>query len=135
MNYNNTNKQKSENKKQNNNCNDEFNKKCEDDLGLASMSYADYILLASTLAYSLFKELDEDDLGMFIVFLYLVISDLQVLISQRAIIRAHCGQNQGESEEEDLEEDLEPEEAITSVSRSRKGKPKKRRYKGKKRST
>lgn len=42
----------------------------EDGLGLASLSYAEFIILASTLAYSLSEELSESDLALFITFLY-----------------------------------------------------------------
>ena len=40
----------------------------EDGLGLASLSYAEFIILASTLAYSLSEELSESDLALFITF-------------------------------------------------------------------
>ena len=40
----------------------------EDGLGLASLSYAEYIILASTIAYSLSEELSESDLALFITF-------------------------------------------------------------------
>lgn len=106
-------------------CNENDNKKCEDNLGLASISYADYVILASTLAYALFQEMERDDLAMLITLMYLVISDLQVLIAQDGIIQANCG-NQNSSVDENADLEFEEDIELNALSLNRKNKVKKR---------
>lgn len=57
----------------------------KDDIKFCDFSYAELIVLAATLSYSLAEELDEDDLAMLLVFLGLLLSDIQALIAQKAI--------------------------------------------------
>lgn len=74
---------KKSNKQSSKNGNSKKNSK--DDIKFCDFSYAELIVLAATLSYSLAEELDEDDMAMFLVFLGLLISDIQVLIAQKAI--------------------------------------------------
>ena len=52
---------------------------------LSDFSYAELIVLSATLAYSLSEELDEDNLTIFIVFLELLVIDMQAIEAQKAI--------------------------------------------------
>lgn len=112
------------------NCNENPKKKCEDNLGLASMSYADYIILASTLAYTLFEEMNRDDLIMIINFMYLLTTDLQALIAQDAIVQKNCGKTSLDEEETDLETEQDTEQGIEDIDISLN-----RRHKGRKRNS
>lgn len=96
----------------------------EDGLGLASLSYAEYIILASTLAYSLSEELSESDLALLVAFLYIVLADLEIIIAKNQIKQGSSTTSEDEEEEIDLGSDI-----ITQpINRNSK----KRRYKGKK---
>ena len=81
-------------------------KKCDEGIGLASFSYADYILLSSVIAYSIAEELDDDDLSMFIIFLNLLLTDLGLIVSKRGI-RARNSAEVSEAVEEDTIEGIE----------------------------
>lgn len=52
---------------------------------LSDFSYAELIVLSATLSYSLAEELDEDDLAIFLVFLGLLLAEMQALVAQREI--------------------------------------------------
>lgn len=52
---------------------------------LSDFSYAELIVLSATLSYSLAEELDEDDLAIFLVFLGLLLAEMQTLVAQREI--------------------------------------------------
>lgn len=74
---------------------------------LSDFSYADLIILSATLSYSLAEEFDEDDLSIFLVFLGLLIAEMQTIVAQKAI--------QAKSQiipDEDEDLDLEDEENI-----------------------
>ena len=43
------------------------------------------IKLSATLGYSIAQELDEDDLAIFLVFLELLVIEMQLIVTQRAI--------------------------------------------------
>lgn len=69
---------------------------------LSDFGYAELIVLSATLSYSLAQELDEDDLAIFLVFLGLLITDMQVIVTQRAI---RTRQAPSDEEEVDVTED------------------------------
>ncbi|WP_343342716.1 hypothetical protein [Terrisporobacter petrolearius] len=71
----NCNSKKSSNSKENN----------KDNIKFSDFSYAELIVLASTFSYSLFEELDEEDIAIYLVFLGLLLSNMQVLVAQKAI--------------------------------------------------
>ncbi|WP_042274918.1 hypothetical protein [Faecalimicrobium dakarense] len=81
--------------KNNNSCNDNPGK--DRGLGLASFSYADFILLSSTISYALGEELNDVDLALLIVFLGMVSSDL-ALISTQGRIQRTLGTEQAEED-------------------------------------
>lgn len=51
--------------------------------GLSNYSYADYVILSSTLSYAISEELNDEDLDFLVVFLSQVTSDLALLRTQR----------------------------------------------------
>ena len=57
-------------------------------LGLASISYADYVILSATLSFAIAEELNDLDLDMLIVFFGMVTSDLALLRTKRGITNA-----------------------------------------------
>lgn len=77
------------------NCNS--NKNTNENMKFSDFSYAELIVLAATLAYSLSEELDEDDLAIFIVFLEILVIDMQAIEAQK-VIRANK-QQPGTSED------------------------------------
>lgn len=69
------------------------------DLGLASISYADFIILASTLSYAIAEELNDADLDMLIVFAGMITSDLALLRTKRGILNATSQQKNNVGQE------------------------------------
>lgn len=67
------------------NSNKNTNKSSNTNKKLSDFSYAELIILSATLSYSLAEELDEDDLAIFLVFLGLLLADMQVIETQKAI--------------------------------------------------
>lgn len=114
--------------KNNNSCNNSLGK--DKGLGLASFSYADFILLSSTISYALAEELNDADLALLIVFLGMVSADLALLTTQDKI-KAALGSQQIE---EDIVGEEEAEEGgligstivIPTVGRNSKTKKRKR---------
>lgn len=102
------NKYKRKKTKQNkkNNCNNKSKKKYDEGIGLASFSYADYILLSSVIAYSIAEELNDDDLSMFIIFLDLLLADLGLIVAKRGI-EARNSAEESEAVEEGTIEGIE----------------------------
>ena len=78
----NTDKKKS---RKNCNSNKNTNKSSNANKKLSDFSYVELIILSATLSYSLAEELDEDDLAIFLVFLGLLLADMQAIETQRAI--------------------------------------------------
>ncbi|WP_018591218.1 hypothetical protein [Terrisporobacter glycolicus] len=85
---------KKNNKQSSRNCNSKQNsnsknsnskQKSNDNIKFSDFSYAELIVLAATLSYSLAEELDEDDIAIFLVFLGLLLADMQTLLTQRSI--------------------------------------------------
>lgn len=68
-------------------------------LGLAGISYADYIILSSTLSYAIAEELNDIDLDMLIVFTGMITSDLALLRTKRGIIKGINTINKNMAEE------------------------------------
>lgn len=95
-------KQSSKNSKSNKSSN---KNSCENKK-LSDFSYAELIVLSATLSYSLAQELDEDDLDIFLVFLGLLITDMQLIVTQRAI-RARSQPPLDEEELDVTEEDID----------------------------
>lgn len=65
-------------------------------------------MLSATLSYTLAEELDEEDLAIFLVFLGLVLSEMQTIVTQRAIkARSQVTENEDvDLAEEDIDLDL-----------------------------
>lgn len=104
-------KKRTRRKSTDNKNNKQSSKKCKSDKSsadnkkLADFSYAELVVLSATLSYSLAEELDEDDLAIFLVFLGLLIAEMQAIITQRAIKQKSQADT---DEDEDLdEEDLD----------------------------
>lgn len=83
-------------------CNTKNNSsKSEDNsLGLASLSYADYVILASALAFSLAEDLNDDDLAILITFGYLVLANLEILVAKKSLEQTSNTNNELNDEEE-----------------------------------
>ncbi|CEO07147.1 Uncharacterised protein [[Clostridium] sordellii] len=52
-------------------------------LGLAKFTYADYVILSSTLSYAVAEELNDDDLDFLLVFLSQIAADLALIRTKR----------------------------------------------------
>lgn len=88
-----------------NNKNSKNSKNNQNNKGIASLSYAELVVLSATLAYSIVEEMDEDDLTIFLGFLGLLLSEIEILVSQREL--------EGKSTDTSLEEeDVVEEENI-----------------------
>ena len=86
-------------------------------LGLASISYADYIILSSTLSFAIAEELNDSDLDMLIVFFGMVTSDLALLRTKRGITSA-LAESTAEEAIIGSEESTQGPESVASVSSS-----------------
>lgn len=68
------------------------------DIGLYNFSYADFIILSSTLAYALSEELNDMDLDILISFFGMLTADLGMLRTKNGINqKLSSAQNNGES--------------------------------------
>lgn len=115
----------------NNNSNCKNNKK---NFGLMNYTYADYVILSSTLAYAIGEELDDADLTLFLVFLSQLSADLSLIITKRGLLEK---QSATQSQQQDIVSETESEEQVEDISsivsgKSRKRKVKKRKIKKKK---
>lgn len=96
-------------------------------LGLASISYADYVILSSTLAFALSEELNDEDLNMLIAFLAMISSDLAMLTTKKGI---------NKSKQQTSKQQLGAEEGsieggniiVSGLSRTNNKKSKKKKY-------
>ena len=71
---------------------------------LSDFTYAELIVLSSTLSYSIGEELDDDDFTIFVVFLGLLIAELQLIVTQKTF----NNKNQSDVSEEELDiEDID----------------------------
>ncbi len=124
------NQNKVTNKKKQINCKN--NKKS---FGLGSYTYADYVILSSTLSYAIGEELNDEDLAFLIVFLSQVSSDLALIRTKRALKISQETQDE-EADEQDIIESIDidtiDDTLFTSINRSKVKKIKKRKIKKKK---
>ena len=84
----------------------ESNSSCtENNKSFSSFSYAELVALSATLGYSIAQELDEDDLAIFLVFLELLVIEMQLIVTQRAIEKKTLISTDKEDEVEDIDLD------------------------------
>ncbi|HSQ89743.1 hypothetical protein [Romboutsia sp.] len=104
--------QKNNLKKAKKNCKDKNNSNSQekDSLGLERFSYADYVLLSSTISYAISEELNDTDVNLILIFLGMVSADLAMLIAQREIKEA---KKAAQPAEDIIVSDI-PEEVIVS---------------------
>lgn len=79
------NNQSSKNYKSKKNTKKSNDKSSSENKRFSDFSYAELIVLSATLSYSLSEELDEDDLAIFLVFLGLLLAEMQAIVAQKAI--------------------------------------------------
>ena len=84
-----------------------------DSIKFSDFTYAELIVLAATLSYSLAEKLDEEDLEILLVFLGILLANMQLIITQKSIeaksqntILAEEDIGEGEIEEENIDIDL-----------------------------
>ncbi|WP_095406200.1 hypothetical protein [Romboutsia maritimum] len=126
-----TNDKNYKNKKQKSSSN--ANSSEQKSLGLASISYADYVILSSTLAFALSEELNDEDLSMLIAFLAMISSDLAMLTTKKGInkLKQQTSKQQLGADEGAIiaEESVEGSNIIVSgLSRTNNKKSKKKKY-------
>lgn len=104
------------------------------DLGLDCFSYADFVLLSSTLSFVIGEELNDADLDLFIIFLGMVSADLALISTKRAILRRRqASQNQNNVANAVIDTTISEEEGSLVAALPRKSKIKKKKiYKKKK---
>lgn len=95
-------------------------------LGLASISYADYVILSSTLSYAIAEELNDLDLDMLIVFVGMITSDLALIRTKRGILNGMAAKNTSEEAIIGSEESSEGGESIVTAQASLRGKSRKK---------
>lgn len=130
---NNNSKSKLQDQNNNNKKQCQNNKSPQDNgLGLSSLSYADFVILSSTLSFAIAEELNDQDLDMFLIFLGMVEADLALLRTKRGIRNALNQTN--EDAIIGSEESTEASDVITStLTRSSKKKKRIKKVKKKKR--
>ena len=92
------------------------NVKCKNtkkNVGLSRYTYADYVILSSTIAYAIGEELSDEDLALLIVFLSQVSADLALIRTKRAIELSQSGANQ--VEESDVLDVLDVEDTLDDI--------------------
>lgn len=97
--------------------NNKQNVKCKNtkkNFGLSRYTYADYIILSSTIAYAIGEELSDEDLALLIVFLSQVSGDLALIRTKRAIARAGANQTE-QAEESDVLDVLDVEDTLDDI--------------------
>lgn len=97
-------------------------------LGLSRYTYADYVILSSTLAYAIGEELNDEDLTLFIVFLGQISADLSLIRTKRGLLPVNLADNQ----EQDIIAAEETEQSIEDVTSAELTRSKKRKIKKKK---
>ena len=96
-----------------NKCNTKNNN--QQGLGLASISYADYVILSSTLSYAIAEELNDLDLDMLIVFVGMITSDLALIRTKRGILNNMKSKNPSEEAIVGSEDASEAGESIVTA--------------------
>ncbi|GAA0711990.1 hypothetical protein GCM10008904_24790 [Paraclostridium ghonii] len=118
-----------------NNINNNYNcKNNKQNSGLMNYTYAEYVILSSTLAYAIGEELNDADLTLFLVFLSQLSSDLSLIITKRGFENKEAN---NQSQQQAIVSEILTEEDIENVTsyeltRGRKRKVKKRKVKKKK---
>lgn len=110
----------------NNNSNYKNNKK---NFGLMNYTYADYVILSSTLAYAIGEELNDADLTLFLVFLSQLSADLSLIITKRGLLEK---QSANQPQQQDIVPEIETEEQVEDISSIESGKSRKRKVKKRK---
>ncbi len=96
-------------------------KNTKKNVGLSRYTYADYVILSSTIAYAIGEELSDEDLALLIVFLSQVSADLALIRTKRAIEVSQSGANQvGESDVLDVEDTLDDIPILVRTKTKRK---------------
>ncbi len=88
-------------------------KNTKKNVGLSRYTYADYVILSSTIAYAIGEELSDEDLALLIVFLSQVSADLALIRTKRAIELSQSGANQ--VEESDILDVLDVEDTLDDI--------------------
>ncbi|OSB11753.1 hypothetical protein B2H97_01225 [Paraclostridium bifermentans] len=88
-------------------------KNTKKNVGLSRYTYADYVILSSTIAYAIGEELSDEDLALLIVFLSQVSADLALIRTKRAIELSQSGANQ--VEESDVLDLLDVEDTLDDI--------------------
>lgn len=88
-------------------------KNTKKNVGLYRYTYADYVILSSTIAYAIGEELSDEDLALLIVFLSQVSADLALIRTKRAIELSQSGANQ--AEESDVLDVLDVEDTLDDI--------------------
>lgn len=88
-------------------------KNTKKNVGLSRYTYADYVILSSTIAYAIGEELSDEDLALLIVFLSQVSADLALIRTKRAIELSQSGANQ--VEESDVLDVLDVEDTLDDI--------------------
>ncbi|KGJ48646.1 hypothetical protein KD33_12955 [Clostridium sp. NCR] len=88
-------------------------KNTKKNVGLSRYTYADYVILSSTIAYAIGEELSDEDLALLIVFLSQVSADLALIRTKRAIELSQSGANQ--AEESDVLDVLDVEDTLDDI--------------------
>lgn len=86
------------------------------DLKLYQFSYADYVLLSSTIAYAIGEDLNDADLDILIAFFGMITSDLAILRTRRGIIDGLSKAQSINNGEEDIIGAIESSQASESVA-------------------
>lgn len=88
-------------------------KNTKKNVGLSRYTYADYVILSSTIAYAIGEELSDEDLALLIVFLSQVSADLALIRTKRAIELSQSSANQ--VEESDILDVLDVEDTLDDI--------------------
>ncbi|MCU9812871.1 hypothetical protein [Paraclostridium sp. AKS81] len=105
-------------------------KNTKKNVGLSRYTYADYVILSSTIAYAIGEELSDEDLALLIVFLSQVSADLALIRTKRAIELSQSGANQ--AEESDVLDVLDVEDTLDDIPILVRNKTKRKNIKNKK---
>ncbi|CEQ21887.1 Uncharacterised protein [[Clostridium] sordellii] len=105
-------------------------------LGLANFTYADYVILSSTLSYAVAEELTDDDLDFLLVFLSQIASDLALIRTKRGYAQKLLAEQVEQASEQTAVEESSlieiPEDVIVNeLGRSTKKITKKKKIKKK----
>lgn len=110
-----------------NNINNNYNcKNNKQNSGLMNYTYAEYIILSSTLAYAIGEELNDADLTLFLVFLSQLSADLSLIITKRGLLEK---QSSNQSQQQSIVSEIESEQQVEDINSMKLGKSRKRKVK------